>query len=303
LYASPLTPSPRLTHYLIAVHRHLPGKVAVYEFDSPHHRLAVSDNAGVRLLKFERNQQSSMRIDDPYETDIEYVGYLHLALAIAPRATRALVIGLGGGSVVKRMWRDYPWMHVDAVEIDAEVVRIADEFFELPDDERIRVFVDDGRTFVATCTETYDVVIIDAFDDDHVPRPLLTEEFMRECRDLLTEGGVIAYNVIGAVYGSQSRPFRSLYRTAANLWRQVWVFPLGISDDIADKTRNIVMLASDAELDEEELLDRIANRVNGLVTVPAFERFGEDLYRGGIRTGDVPIITEEPVRRRGSQRL
>jgi hypothetical protein len=31
-----------------------------------------------------------------------------------------------------------------------------------------------------------------------------------------------------------------------------------------------------------------------MVTVPAFERFGEDLYTRGIPTGDVPIITDPP---------
>jgi spermidine synthase len=264
----------------------------VLEIDSQYHRLRITDDNGVRLLKFEHNRQSSMHLDDPYETDIEYVGYLHLVVAVAPQATRTLVIGLGGGSLVKRMWRDYPWMHIDAVEIDPEVVTVARSLFELPNDERIRLFTDDGRAFVRLSTETYDIIVVDAFDDDRVPRPLLTEEFMRDCRDRLSPTGVIVYNVIGAVYGPHSKPFRSLYRSAANVWRRVWTFPLGISDDAADTTRNIVMLAADAELTDDELLERIADRVGGLVTVPAFERFGEDLYRGSIRTGDVPILSE-----------
>lgn len=273
-------------------------KAGAYDFDSRYHRMTVTDNAGVRLLKFERNQQSSMRIDDPYETDIEYVGYLHLAVAVAPRATRALVIGLGGGSLVKRMWRDYPWVSLDAVELDPDVVRVARDAFGLPHDERIRVFVDDGRAFVERSSETYDIIVVDAFDDDHVPRPFLTEEFMRSARDRLSPGGVIAYNVIGTVYGPHSRPFRSLYKTARNVWRNVWVFPLGISEDAADKTRNIVMVGSDTEMSDDELLERIATRVDGIVTVPAFERFAEDLYRGGIRTGDVPVLSDERPRPR-----
>ena len=56
------------------------------DFDSPFHRLRVTDNDGVRLLKFERNHQSSMALDDPFETDIEYVDYLHLPLAVKPDA-------------------------------------------------------------------------------------------------------------------------------------------------------------------------------------------------------------------------
>ena len=155
------------------------------DFDSPFHRLSVTDNDGVRLLKFERNQQSSMLIDDPFETTIEYVGYLHITLAVKPDAERTLVIGLGGGSVVKRMWRDYPAMSLDVAEIDGEVVEVASALFELPDDDRIDVHIADGREFLTRRLDTYDIIIVDAFDDDRVPRPLLTEEFMRLAKDHL----------------------------------------------------------------------------------------------------------------------
>jgi spermidine synthase len=273
------------------------------EFDSPFHRLRVTDNGAWRLLKFERNHQSSMALDDPFETDIEYVDYLHLALAVTPDARSALVIGLGGGSLVKRMWRDYPALSIDAVELDEQVVEIAREYFALPDDERIRVFIDDGREFLGYCAETYDLIVVDAFDDDHIPRPLLTEEFLLSCREHLSAGGVVEYNVIGAVTGSHSKPFRSFFRTASTVWRNVWVFPIGSADGVTDSTRNMILLASDAELSQDELLCRIASRVDGLVTVTGFERFGEDLYRGSVRSGDVAINTDpHPPGRRGHRR-
>lgn len=271
------------------------------EFDSAYHRLHVTDNDGVRLLRFERNHQSSMRIDDPFETDILYVGYLHITMAVKPDARRMLAVGLGGGSLVKRMWRDYPWLHIDAVELDPAVVEIAYALFELPNDPRIRVTVGDGRDVLTASPETYDLIVIDAFDDDRVPRPLTTEEFMRTCRDHLSPDGVIAYNVFGSVYGPHSRHFRSLHRTARNVWRSVWTFPVDIATDARDQTRNIVMLASDADLTADELQARIADRVGGIVTVPGFERFAEDLYLGTIRTGDVPLLLDERAapRKRG----
>jgi spermidine synthase len=275
----------------------------MHERTSPFHRLRITDDGAWRLLKFERNHQSSMALDDPFETDIEYVNYLHLPLAVKPDAHSALVIGLGGGSLVKRMWRDYPALSIDAVEIDEQVVEIAREYFALPDDERIRIFIDDGREFLGYCAETYDLIIIDAFDDDHIPRPLLTEEFLRTCRDHLSADGAIAYNVIGSVSGSHSKPYRSLHRTASNVWRNVWVFPIGSADGVTDSTRNMIMLASDAELSQDELLDRIATRVDGRVTVTGFERFGEDLYRGSVRSGDVAIIADpRPPGRKGNRR-
>jgi spermidine synthase len=273
----------------------------MYEHDSAFHRLKVSDHNGVRSLRFERNHQSSMSLSDPFATDIEYVGYLHLTLAVKPDAENALVIGLGGGTVVKQMWRDYPSMHIDAVEIDADVVEVAREFFDLPEDERLVVFLGDGREFVECSPDLYDIVIVDAFDDDHVPRHLLTEEFLREVRDHLCHDGVIAYNFIGSLHDGNSRAFRSLYRTVSNVWRQVWVFTVTHTCGAIDGTGNIVMLATDRREPPDALLERIASRVDGLVKVPGFERFGEDLHRGSVRAGDVPLLVDEPACRRRHQ--
>ena len=275
--------------------RKKPRAGTVYEHHSQHHRIRVIESEGVRTLRFARNQQSSMRVDDPFETDIEYIGYLHLTLALCPRAERTLAVGLGGGSVVKRMWRDYPAMHIDVAEIDAEVAETARAFFALPDSERISIAIADGREFLKLTTDTYDIIIIDAFDEDRVPHHLQTEEFMREVRERLSPEGVVAYNFIGAVYGQRSKPFRSLHRTACNVWRSVWTFPVGLGDDVADTTRNIILLASDIDLGVDELLDRIASRVDGLVSVPGFERFGEDLYDGAIRSGDVAMLLDPPA--------
>lgn len=262
-----------------------------YETDS-RHRLKVVDHEGVRSLKFERNHQSSMSLTDPYATDIEYIGYLHLALAIKPDAARSLAIGLGGGTIVKQMWHDYPWMHIDAVEIDPEVIEIARSYFALPENDRIGIYLGDGREFLEYSNESYDIIIVDAFEDDHVPRQLLTEEFCREARDHLSHDGVVVYNYIGALHGGSSRGFRSLYRTACNVWRQVWVFRVNIGGWIGD-TSNIIMLATDRREPYAYLEQRIATRVGGLVKVPGFERFAEDVHLEGIRTGDVPILADE----------
>jgi spermidine synthase len=270
----------------------------VYSTTSPYHDINVVDVGFLRVLRFERNRQSSMYLDAPFDTDFEYPAYLHTPLALKPDATRTLVIGLGGGSVIKRMWRDYPDMRLDVVELDPDIVDVAYRFFELPQDDRISVFVDDGRRFMETAADTYDIAIVDAFDEDRVPRPLTTEEFMRLVRDRLAPDGVVAYNFIGALKGDRSKPFRSLYRTLANVWRHVWVFTM--DEGVAAEGANLILLGSDTDVTDDELRDRLASRVDGKVTVPAFHLFGENLYTGEIRTGDVAIITDPP--RGGSRR-
>jgi spermidine synthase len=273
----------------------------MYQHDSSFHRLKVSDANGVRNLKFERNQQSSMRLDDPFETDIEYVAYFHLAVAIRPEIENVLMIGLGGGSLAKQFWRDYPWMRIHAIEIDPDVVDVAYELFELPRDERIRVSVGDGRRLLAASDELFDLIVVDAYDDDRVPPHLLTDEFLREIRAHLAEGGVVAYNLIGSLHGNHSRPFRSFLRTAENVWRNTWVFPVGLETNGPIQLAfgcNIIVFGSDTNLTESQLMSRIASRVGGRVRVKGFALLGEDFYQGKVRSGDVPILTDPPVRSR-----
>ena len=268
----------------------------VYSHTSAYHEINVTDYGFLRVLRFQRNRQSSMYLDAPFDTDFEYPAYFHIALALNPEASRSLLIGLGGGSVAKRMWRDYPEMRLDAVELDPDVVDVAQRFFALPEDERIGVYVDDGRRFLETCPDTYDVVMVDAFDEDRVPRQLTTEEFLRTARDRLAPDGVVAYNFIGSLRGDHSKPFRSLYRTLRNVWRNVWVFT--VDEGVETEGANLMLFATDAPVTSDELRDRIADRVGGRVTVPAFHLFGEDLYTGEIRCGDVPLIVDPPTRRR-----
>jgi spermidine synthase len=275
-------------------------RAEVYSHASPYHEIHVTDNGHIRALRFVRNRQSSMYLDAPFDTDFEYPGYFHIALALKPDAARTLVIGLGGATVVKRMWRDYDQMRIDAVELDPDVVDVAQRFFALPEDERIRVFVDDGRGFVEACEDTYDIAIVDAFDEDRVPRPLTTEEFMRTLRDRLAPDGVVAYNFIGSVKGEHSKPFRSLYRTLGNVWRNVWVFVA--YEGMDPEGVNLMLFATDAPVTTGELLSRIADRVGGRVTVPAFDQFGDQLYTGEIRSGDVPLIVDPPGDTTGRRR-
>lgn len=262
--------------------------------DTQYHRLIVTEDQTERHLRFDRSRQTAMYLDDPYETSFEYPQYLHLAMALKPDARSVLIVGLGGGSLVKRMWRDYPQVEIDAVEIDPQVIDVAYEYFELPRDKRITVVAEDGRRFLNASDKRYDIIVMDAYYADALPSHLTTEEFFREANTRLTPGGVLAYNVIGAVDGTQSRLFRSMYRTAGEVWSNRWVFPIGLANDgMLQANRNIIVLATNGRADSDELKTRIANRVGGTVTIKGFDRFGEDLYSDPIPASDVPILTDD----------
>jgi spermidine synthase len=270
------------------------GSAVLFRRDTQYHRILVTEANGERTLRFDRSRQTSVDVNDPVVSRIRYPDYLHLALAVKPDAERVLVLGLGGGALPARMLRDYPEMHVDAVEIDPVVVDVAERFFALPEDDRLRVYTEDARRYVQRTGEKYDVVVVDCYHSDALPFHLTTQEFFEEIDSILEPGGVCAYNIISAVEGDRSDLFRSLYRTAGTVWDNLWVFPVKREHgtDSLKANQNIVMLATDQSIDAAELLGRIESGVDGRVQVDGFEGFGGSLYRNLVEMGDVPVLTD-----------
>ncbi|MDZ4179181.1 MAG: fused MFS/spermidine synthase [Coriobacteriia bacterium] len=269
------------------------GERIIFRADSQYHRITVTEDDEVRHLRFDRSHQSAVSLSDEFESTIKYPNYLHLAYALQPEARNVLVLGLGGGSVSKRYWRDYPEVHVDSIEVDPVVVDVAREYFGLPEDPRLEVFAEDGRRYVQATERMYDIVIIDAYNADSMPYHLTTEEFFGEIDAVLNPGGVVAYNIISSVEGTRSKLFRSLYKTAGSVWSERWVVPIGLGNDGSTTTnRNIILLATDSVVPSEEFEARVAGRVGGRVTIDGFPSFLDDLYMGVIDVNDVPLLTD-----------
>lgn len=269
------------------------GETVLFRKDTQYHRILVTEDTTTRHLRFDKSHQSAMDLKDGFTSRIRYPDYLHLPVALNPKLKKVLVIGLGGGTITKRYWRDYPGVKVDSVEIDPVVVDVARRYFGLPEDDRLRTFAVDGRRYLQTTKDTYDVIVMDAYYDDSLPFHLTTQEFFREAKAHLNPGGVIAYNVISPVEGPDSQLYRSLHRTISGVWSHVWTFPIGLGDGGgAAQNRNVIVMATDTDVPKAELLRRIAGRVNGRVTIAGFDAFGRDLYSGVPKAADVPLLTD-----------
>ncbi len=269
------------------------GERVLHREDSQYHRITVTQADNVRHLRFDASNQTALDMADGYRGVIRYPNYADLALAVNPEAKRVLILGLGGGALPKRWWRDYPDMQIDTVEIDPAVVRISKEYFDLPSDPRLRVFTQDARRFVQTSTDTYDVIFVDAYYADSLPFHLTTNEFFGEVKRRLAPGGVVAYNAIGSITGTRSELFRGMHKTVSANWQNVWVFPIGIgSSGLTELGRNIIVLASDASVSDDELVRRIESNVDGRVKLAEYPSFAADLYTNTIVADDVPLLTD-----------
>jgi spermidine synthase len=271
------------------------GLDVVFRKDTRYHGLAVVDDADSRYLRFDNSFQSGMFLDRPFATKFEYTDYLHLGLAYNPDARDLLFIGLGGGSAPKRMWRDFPRLRQQVVELDPVVVDVAYRYFRLPRNPRLSVEVEDGRRFLERTEKRWDIVVLDAFFADSLPFHLTTLEFLELARSRLAPGGVIVTNVIGSLRGSGSKLFRSVFRTHQAAFPTVAVHPVVLEGERDDTLlRNLIVVASESPLPSEEfLLERWRRLRAAAPSAPELSKEIRDRYDRSVPIRDVPTLTDD----------
>jgi spermidine synthase len=267
----------------------------IYEKDSAYHQISVLEDGLNRYLRFNRSFQGGMVLRDPNESPFIYTSYAHLALVFNPGIRSVLMIGLGAGSIPKRFLRDYPGMQVESVELDPAVVDVAKRFFEVKEDARHRIAVQDGRVYVRRAEGRYDLVILDAYFAEGIPFHLATREYLEMVRGRLAPGGVVVSNIIGALEGPNSRLYRALHKTYGTVFPGLYPFPtaFGLARDVTE-TRTIILVASGrAGIRAEEIADAARRlRSSGRVRLP-LDRYAADYYGGRIATDDVPLLTDD----------
>lgn len=108
-----------------------------------------------------------------------------------------LLIGLGAGSVVHLLRRDFGVRApITAIEIDPVMVEVAREHFGLGHWRNLEVVVADASEWVAQATRRFDLVVIDAFYEAQVPAALRTERFARHLRERIAPGGWLLFNQV-----------------------------------------------------------------------------------------------------------
>jgi spermidine synthase len=230
-----------------AAHPTEPGEKVLVDEDTPYHHLSVVDTAGgrMRMLRFDRFVESSIRLEPPYPTLSRYTNYFQLAFLARPEIRRALFIGAGGGIGPRAFVTVDPDMVVDVVDVDPRVLEIAEQHFYMPSGDRVRTHARDGRAFFAGRDERWDCIVLDAFTiGGRIPFHLCTREYFELCRGRLADGGVFVMNVNSALDGKKGAIYGAVSRTLREVFPEVLAFALGVADDPApDRTRNVVFLA------------------------------------------------------------
>lgn len=115
------------------------------------------------------------------------------APALADNARSALILGMGTGTYARQLKQYYPNMKVTGVEIDQKITDLASRYFDEP--SNIPVSTYDGRAWLAASHDTYDVIMVDAYQDITIPFQMSSDEFFTMVRQHLNPGGVMVVNM------------------------------------------------------------------------------------------------------------
>jgi spermidine synthase len=109
------------------------------------------------------------------------------------RPKHGLILGLGGGTLAHLLARRFPGVELTAVEIDADVIRLARGAFNVGA-SGVRIVEGDAFGYVDTTVGPFDYIAVDLFAEGQIPRRVFQKRFARRIRELLTPGGVAAFN-------------------------------------------------------------------------------------------------------------
>ncbi len=160
----------------------------------------VSETDGVRSLHLgSATVQSAMRIRDPFALELTYTRGIMCFLLFKNNVKDMLTIGFGGGSVAKYTYKNCPEIVSTIVEINPKVIQMARNQFAVPEnDDHLDVIEGDGLQYLAEHINATDVLLIDAFDSNGIPRDFCSQDFFDQCSVTLKSDGIFVINLWGS---------------------------------------------------------------------------------------------------------
>ncbi len=212
----------------------------------------IYDGRPARILYGNRQSpQSGMATDDDPELLFNY-NQRFLEMIESRRPKHILLIGGGVFMLPKAVLERFNDIRIDVVEIDSLLPELARQYFKLEDDPRLKIIIADGRDYVTNSTDTYDMIILDAFSGYDIPYSLLTREAVSLYKQHLTINGFMTINFISEYRTFRQRLTHELIATfgeqfnAVALYQADHLFP-------SKAEQNLMLVASPTPIDFDYL--------------------------------------------------
>lgn len=245
----------------------------VAEVDTRYSRATVRDvylgSRQVRVLQTDgRYWQSGIYTDGDKSLVFPYTQIFYEAAKNNLKIEKVLVIGGGAFTFPQFLADNHPEALVDVVEIDGGLIDVSRQYFNFNPPNNLRIIVADGRQYLNTTVEKYDLVYLDAFSSVEPPFQLFTMGAAQKAHDVLKPNGYLVANVISAASGKDASMLASVNRTYRTVFNDVDIFQAYPGSNLNER-QNFIVVAGQAS--------------NGLLSS---HRFSYKLPAGTLLTDD-----------------
>lgn len=235
-----------LAFLLATAHAHAQGQL-LESRESVYNNIYIRESGDLVIMQFGKNRrywtESVYDRTDDRVLPVTYTRYMTVALVYPENLTSILEIGLGGGRTAAYLNLHMPQMPILSVELDPDVVELAEKYFAVKPSETFRIQTRDGRIHMVRDRSTHDVIMVDAYRGPFVPFHMLTREFYLTAKRRLKPGGILAQNI-----EPTTMLFDAAIATLASSFDVVELFPAG---------GNVVAIAYDGpQIDGDTLAAR-----------------------------------------------
>lgn len=108
------------------------------------------------------------------------------------KCKKILVLGMGGGSVIKTLQQDFNYKNnITAIDIDPIIIDIAKEEFNVTKAKNLEIICADALHFMKQNRKQFDLIIIDLFIDIEIPSSFFSTAFWQDIIKATTKGNIL----------------------------------------------------------------------------------------------------------------
>ncbi|WP_456464085.1 polyamine aminopropyltransferase [Persephonella sp.] len=150
----------------------------------------------------------------------------HPGMVMHPNPERILIIGGGDGGTVREVLKHRSVKEVHLCEIDEEVILVSEKYFptisEKLKDPKVKIFIEDGNSFIEEKKDFYDLIIMDSSDPVGTSQVLFKREFYEKVKNSLRKNGIMVAQTESPIL--QEEYFSKAFSEIRKVFRNVGVY-------------------------------------------------------------------------------
>src|SRR3989344_8014041 len=155
---------------------------------SVNNKIEVVENKGKKIIYVRGAEQTGGTITGMWQKALSRLK-IHKF-----KSTNCLILGLGGGDVIRIIRKIYPQIQITAVDIDPVMIKVASKYFNLTNSDNIRIIKNDALYYLLINKKKYNLIIVDLFVGFNNPVKFRSHKFLGLLRKNLVIGGLAVFN-------------------------------------------------------------------------------------------------------------